>query len=140
MAGTLTGIIEITEHRDIRGNIERRDYRWEGPPTAMISRHLMYLIDNRVEVGDVITIGPFRSKIIEDDIERYSFLVTRMDKPFWWLRYIWHRYNKSLDLTYRRFITTLAVWRLAEYNPAAIPSWRDIYIIQKLRARLYEHD
>lgn len=133
-----TGMIEMTDHYDIRGNIERIDYRWTGGSSAYVSWELLELGYKERYVGDEVELGPFKLKIIDEDIIRRAFLVTRMDNPFWRLIYLWHCYNKSFDLAYHRFITTLAVWRLAEYNPAVIPSWRDIYFIQKIRNKLHD--
>ena len=131
----MAGIIEMTNHYDIRGNIERIDYRWTGGSSTYVSRDLLELGYKERYIGDEVELGPFKLKIVDEDFARRAFLVTRMDKPLWQLRYLWHRYNKSLDLAYRRSITTLAVWRLADYNPAVIPSWRDIYFLNKIRSK-----
>ena len=133
----MAGFINVTSLTDPRGRIIRLDYEWEGEPVAEISKILAYdLIHGAgIEVGDTIQIGPFNLKVIEDGMIRDVFKVVRTDILFWRLIYLWHRYSKSLDIAYRRFIITLAIWNLAEYNPATVPYWRDIYFIKWIRSK-----
>jgi hypothetical protein len=132
----MEGFIEVNEIRDFRGGVERREYRWSGGPIAFI--HHEFLIRNNNDIkktdDDVLVIGPFRAKIIDKELMMQWIKVVRQDYPLWWLIYLWHKYSVLFDMVYRRFIITLAVWRLADYNSMIVPTWKDIYAIRKLRA------
>ena len=122
------GKIEIAEFRDFRGGIERREYKWIGPPETLVSWRLLdeWEITTGNPWAEIINIGPYRLKLIENSYTGYYNRYIRMDYPFWRVHVFWHRANRLIDLFYRRLIITLAVWKLAHYNPAVIPSWRDI--------------
>ena len=129
----MAGFIIVNHEYDLRGNLVRRDYEWEGDTITSID---INFIDGEPKPGNVIEIGPYLVKIMEWEIWSNNVKVIRIDKSFWWLRYFWHRYNRSFDLAYRRFIITLAVWNLAVYDPATIPDWTDIKLIKRLRGKL----
>ena len=134
-----TSPLEITEYYDIRGNVERTEYKWTGGPMIEISRPLLDRMNlGNKSVGEVIKFGPFKLRIVEEYYDRDTIAAVRMDYLFSRLIYFWHRYDRVFDLAYHRFIFTLAIWRLAEYNPAVISTWRDIYFIQKIRNKLYD--
>lgn len=130
--------IIITEHRNPLGHIERYDYRWEGGNTAAISNSLLFKRMRtedyiRLCSGAVFTLGPFQLRILEDDPFRDITYVAR-DGWRTTLRYYFHRATRSLDLIYRRLIISAAVWGLARYDRAAIPSWRDLDLTRWLTA------
>lgn len=62
--------------------------------------------------------------------------IVMIDSPLAWAYY---RVRQALwlrDIFCIRLVLTLAVWRLADYRPEVIPSWRDIRAVQWLRKRL----
>lgn len=130
-----TGLIHIKNYYNTLGKIERQEYKWVGKPIAEISTEL---IDDMhwITYGDSeFSIGPYRVRIIDQE-KRFTanyITVVRKDYPFWWVIIAWHRINRLLDIAYHRLILTLAVWRLASYNQAQIPTWRDIYLVQWIR-------
>jgi len=131
------GYIEVTVHYAALGGVERRDYRWIGGDIANFP--ISYLSDNDPSVtwyalppykpGDRLRIGPFKLRILERERGwRFDeFLVIRERGLVTDLRLFWHRFGKLLDVAYRRAVITLAVWRLAERNEGAIPTWRDVH-------------
>lgn len=124
-----TGMIEITTHYDLRGNPETYSYRWTGGPVGLMSRNVSEIY---AKPGDSeFWVGPFRVKILEQDSYQNLLTVVRQDYFLWRLVYLWHRYGILFDFAYRRFILTLAVWRLADYNPATVPTWRDIKLFRR---------
>jgi len=132
---TEPGMIRVTRFSDIHGNPERLEYAWVGGPECRIDCRFAREASHEVKLDEQtkeIRIGPFRLKVIELDIPRCEYVCVRKDYPFWQFIFAWHRSNRLIDLVYRRSILTLAVWRLASYNPAVIPHWRDIHVLRKI--------
>ena len=126
------GYLEMQEFRNTLGVLERREYSWEGGPICEVSYDF---IPELFVPGDDLTnirIGPYRLHMIERAGWKDTILYVRKDYPFWWVLIAWHKGNRLLDIAYRRSIITMAVWGLAEYNPAVIPHWRDIRILKRL--------
>lgn len=69
---------------------------------------------------------------IVDYPEYYSIKCVRVDYPLWWVIAIAHKSSRILRIVGARIIITLAVWGLADFNGACIPSWRDIKIVKKI--------
>lgn len=135
------GEIIVQEHLDIFGNPERYDYRWEGDDRTLISRRLLYDADPQEvkygtfpsETGDKFSVGPFDLRVLESCNWRYDVIIALRERGIITdLRLLWHRASKFLDLAYRHFIITLAIWRLADYDSAVIPTWQDIYLVKRL--------
>jgi len=128
------GTIVFHKFCGCRGNTERIEYEWQGGAEIWIARDLL----DSGEFGrdwaktGKLQIGPYRLRLIEQDRLRNDALFIREDYPFWRLVVAWHKYNRVPDLFYRRLIITLAVWRLARYREATIPTWRDVYILDRL--------
>ena len=124
--------IEVTETYSVLGAPIHRDYKWVGEtPYVRISLILLYFIQSLKDNLDIVQIGPYKLQLIEKSW-RYHIYV-RMDYPFWRLAVAWHKASRLLYIAYGKFIVTLAVWGLAEYNQAVEPTWRDIYLIQKMK-------
>lgn len=79
---------------------------------------------------DEIQVGPYRLLKVADELATDMVLYVRKDK-FGAIRVRLYKATHLLDLIYRRAIITLAVWKLAEYHPSMIPSWRDIKLLKK---------
>jgi len=140
--GMNEGALEITVHYDALGVVEHRDYKWVGGDVARFSERLLLDADPSAvrydkfpsEPGDKFEFGPFRLRVLE--AERGFFhntvLAVRDRGVVTDLRCLWHRVGRLAQIAYTRFIITLAVWRLAERNEGAIPTWRDIHLLQKV--------
>ena len=120
---------KLIVHRQMNtlGVIEKIDYSWEGPPEVLISHDLLCELNFTIDNHEKINIGPYRLRLIENDYWQGRSHYIRMDYPLWWLRVLSYRMTRVFDLIYRRFILTLAVWGMADYNAAAIPHRKDIH-------------
>lgn len=122
------GTLRYTNFYNPLGIIERREWTWEGGPEVYISP---YTLDELglSEKSDEIKIDSYRLKKVnkERDWNHFNILYIRKDYSLWWLFIFWHRISSIFDLIYRRAIITLAVWGLADYNSAIVPSWQDIH-------------
>ncbi len=139
MIDTKEGTIIMHQTYNPNGGLELTRYEWEGGPITRISRD--YLDDgiaiHSTKPGGVIKFGPYRLKNLgmEPKWGYDEFIFIRLDYPFWWVVCLFNRWNKLIDLFYRRSITTMSIWRLARYDPATIPTWRDIYAVQWLQRK-----
>jgi hypothetical protein len=127
-----TAYLEVTEHVNQLGKVEQFTYKWIGK--SPYTRIGWRLLGNIVGIGgDTINvqIGPYKLLKVEDDYQRDAVLYVRADK-LGALRVALYKATRLIDLAYRRMIVTLAVWNLAEFSPAYIPSWRDIKLIKRL--------
>lgn len=121
------GEIIVTRVASALGAPEELTYRWQGGP--------LYRMDFRnvngfQMSGDIFSLGPYRlKKLNPTDLDFYIDLV-RMDYPFWWWLVFVHRSSRILRIIWARIIITLAVWRLAKYQEAMIPSYKDIYLVE----------
>ncbi len=128
------GDILITAFRNALGKTERLEYQWRGKPIAQISRLLLLDDMNIVMSGKPeFSIGPYRVRILENELWLDWITVIRKDYPLWWAIIAWHRINRLLDIAYHRAIITFAVWGLASYSQTTIPTWRDIYLVQWIK-------
>jgi hypothetical protein len=128
-----TAYLQVTVKTNAIGKREAINYEWVGEsPYVRIGWHLLSEIVG-FGGGDrtKIQIGPYKLLRVQDDPAWDSVLYVRADK-LGALRVALYKSTRLLDLFYRRLIVTLAVWNLAEFTPAAIPSWRDIKLIERL--------
>jgi len=124
------GNLLIHEIRNTLGRIERLEYSWEGGPIAYVDINLLNPSDEYKD--GLLKIGPYRLRLLEEIIWSHQYKFIREDYPFWQLAVGWHKASRLFDLIYRRTIITLAVWRLADYNGATVPGWRDVHILRKI--------
>lgn len=114
------------------GRIEQTTYEWVGEsPYTRVSHRLISEVAKDIYETE-IQVGPYKLLRVDKDAFGYADfpLYVRKDK-LGALRVALYRSTRLLDLAYRRLIVTLAVWRLAEYNAAVYPSWRDIKIVKR---------
>jgi hypothetical protein len=124
----VTGMIICQEYYDFRGGIEHREYRWEGGELAQLK---LWWLTNRVyRPGEVFTLGSLRLRVVDDMLVGPSLVVAR-DGWHARLRYAVHHSTKWIDKIYRHLIVTAAVWGLADYNDALLPSWRDVHFLKR---------
>lgn len=137
-----TGMITVTKRYDWRGNVEGYDYRYEGGDIMQISEDLLahaepseVRYDNLpVKPGDKFEIGPFQFRFLKRKEYYFNQIIAIRERGVVTdIRYFWHRFGRLANIAYRRFILTLAVWRLAEYQEGRRPSWEDVYALQKMR-------
>lgn len=118
-------VIEITMRVNALGLRESETFRIVGDsPYVLVGR-----LDD-AKTGDVVKIGPFNLLVVERRWEIDGALCVRADR-FGALRIWVYRATRWLDWAYRRCIITLAVWGLADYQQASIPSWRDIRALKR---------
>lgn len=116
--------------------VERIEFSWEGGERVEVSYRLMQhksvYITRR---GNLLTIGPYRLRIIEGDPCRATYLCMRdgWKAHLWWGAY---RASHILETIYRRLIITAAVWGLGRYVDNAFPTWRDVYMLDWLARKL----
>ena len=131
------GQILIHRQYNALGMPERYDYEWDGGPCVRVSYYLVDMADNRQIEYDkkqgVIRVGPYRLRIMEEYPWCDFFECVREDYWLWWAVVGWHLLSRIVDIAYRRLIITLAVWRLAEYDQGAIPHWKQIKIVIRVR-------
>lgn len=126
-----TAYLKVTQYRNPLGKIETINFEWEGnSPYTWVDRtflgDLVGLGDDRARVQ----VGPYKLLKIEYDYQRDAFLCVRADK-FGALRIALYKSTRLLGLIYRRLIITLAVWRLAEFHEATVPTWKDIKVLKR---------
>ena len=128
------GNMLMTAHYDIRGGIERIDYKFEdGPYVAISGCFYPEMAACPPKIGDKLELGPYKFRVLEIDILSDTVMAVQEKWPLWWIAVAWHRVNKLIDIFYRRMIVTLAVWRLADYHEATVPYIGDIHIVQRIK-------
>ena len=124
--------LEVEVKTNPLGKIEQQTYKWKGnSPYTYIS---WPLLGDIVGIGGdtiEVQVGPYKLLKIEHDHSRGAVSYVRKDK-FGALRVALYKSTRLLDLVYRRLVITLAVWKLAEFTPGCIPSWKDIKILKRL--------
>ncbi len=121
-----TAYLRFTVKTNPLGIRESLTAEWDGksPYTYISWRFLGDIVGIGGETNE-IQIGPYKLLRIEHDELSEKVLYVRKDK-LGALRVALYKSTRLLDLIYRRLIVTLAVWRLAEFSIAVLPSWRDI--------------
>ena len=122
----------------VTGRQETITHTWEGGDRVRISYNLLAevgchpVIIERLDTGDNVNLSIFPIRVIKNnywscELEciRYRGLIT--DAII-----ILYKLTRWLDVIYRRAIITLYVWRLARYQQAAIPTWRDVNALRWL--------
>ncbi len=135
-------IVEHQKH-DIKGNLEQITYELKGGSLVPISIHLLYDLGlmEGVRVPKVIThFKPYKLVYIETHLVWQCAEYIVIKTPLYYMYPFFRKLLTFLDLFYRRCIFTLAVWQLAEYNMATIPSWRDIKLVIKLKDKFKKKD
>lgn len=141
----------FTRISDLKGNPEQITVEWEGPKGGTLAISEAFINEanlikvlpssskltgcykaisklSRPDIGDIFQVGPYKLKIFEYEPCREIYYLTRLDSPIGSLRATAYRLTRWLGLIYRRLIITAAVWKLADYHEAQIPSWQDLHI------------
>ena len=138
---TANAKIIVNEHRDFRGGLERLSYQWVGGNVICISYDLAVKlgVDSRVcKPGDVFCVGPYRLRIVwRDPVPPYTVMAMRVGWVAWG-RIIFYAVIKRIEKVYRRLILTAAVWGLAEYDDAVVPTWRDLYMVKWMAGLVFK--
>lgn len=107
-------------------------YEWVGEGVAHVN---IFELPDGVDFGDVqgkaFRMGDLRLRAIE--VNGWSGVYVMLESHHAAAYAQWRRIVRIADLIYRRCIITLAVWGLADYHAAIIPSWRDIHAARWLR-------
>jgi hypothetical protein len=126
------GYIGITAHHTPLGDLERLTYEWQGGPRVILHDRVFQEAGykhSRLRAGKVVSIGPWRLRLIERRVEHRGWVVMQ-DGWRSWLRCRWQPQVYRFEWVYRRLIVTMALWNLARWNgEGAVPTWRDIYLL-----------
>lgn len=118
---------------DFRGKREQVTYEIRGgAPLVFVSPKFL---DDLNYKGGVLALGPYRLRRVETE-DMFSCTFVREDYPLWRLVVMLYKATRIFDLAYRRFILTLAVWRLASFSAQTVPSLSDIYAVQWIKKKL----
>lgn len=132
--------IIVTEIRDFRGNLERLEWDWQGGKVAGISIDFLSVAErSKLDVenlreGDVFSLGPFRLLVVDYNLMREQLLVMQTGHMAR-LRLHIHKATRWVDQAYRRLILMACIWGLAKYNPYTVPTWRDVYFLNRIFGR-----
>lgn len=74
-------------------------------------------------------LGPYRFRVVERDMLS-GMMICAVDNWFAPIRIGLYRSTRWLDGIYRRLIITAYVWGLATYGEWAMPTWRDLKVVQ----------
>jgi hypothetical protein len=123
--------IKITVQTNSLGVREAVNYEWGGKsPYTYISPPVFITPEIKKINGDKeIQIGPYRLLKVKDAYHLDCALYVRKDK-LGALRVALYKSNRLFDMIYRRLIITLAVWKLADFSEARVPTWQDIYLLK----------
>ena len=126
--------LEVTVQTSPLGKREAVNYRWVGKsPYLRIDGRLLQDM-GYTENAPRVQFGPYKLMFVEYEYFSGVSVYVRSDK-LGALRVVLYKSTRLLDLAYRRLIITLAVWGLAEFSPAKIPSWQDIKFLKWLQKK-----
>ena len=123
--------IVVTVHRNQLGMVEKRTHEWMGDsPYVRIDRGVLRELFES-DSPDKVKIGQYQLLKVDDNPWEFSVLYV-LDNPLGHLKVVAYKIVRWLDLIYRRAVITLAVWNLADFSHAAIPSWQDVRFLKWL--------
>lgn len=107
---------------------EQRSFTWDGGP--VVAMHASIIDVPNPRPGMVVAVGPYRLRLLEEDIQRGVFTAMR---DGWRARLAFTaiRALRSLRLAYYAAILILNEWSLAQTDLACYPSWRDIRLVRR---------
>lgn len=121
------------------GSLERIDWSWDGGQVAFLGDHLIWHLEDirATQInGKVVTIGPFRLRVIaREQNAPYGIYVMR-DGFRARIRQCLYPLVATVNLIYRRLIITAGVWGLADINVGLIPTWKDVYLLRRIADRV----
>lgn len=122
------------------GNVERINYDWTGGEVAFLSFsdvcHLTAMGSMQKD-GDVVTVGSLRLRIVDAADDSFPLgIYVMQDGLRALIKSRFYPLVRIIDLIYRRLVITAAVWNLADFNAAVIPTWKDIYLLKKIANRI----
>jgi hypothetical protein len=123
-------IIGHVQHNAL-GQAESVWFEWDGPRDGVAA------VERRKDrrIGGILMLGALRLRIVDDDFYGSRHLVM-LDG--WRARIRPHvfRVLRLADLAYRRLIVTAAVWGLADYSSALLPSYLDLHVVKRFKAMM----
>lgn len=127
--------IEVAVKTNPLGKREAVNYRWVGDsPYTRIDWNMLDEMNIAFDKAERIQVGPYKLLEVEKEYSFGGSLYVRSDK-FGFLRVVFYKSTRLLDLIYRRTIITLAVWNLAEFSPIRVPDWKDIKALKWIAKR-----
>ena len=129
-------IISHVTYNSLTGKQETITNTWEGGDRVSISWELLGIEPNKLKIGDKIKLfPPFVLRVVGYGGFGYSDCIR--DRGFITDVIVFiYKYTRILDLIYRRAIITLCVWRLARYQQAAVPTWRDVHALRWIAEKI----
>lgn len=125
-----TAKIVATVKTNSIGIRESITYEWIGKTPYTIITGCALSDMGFVDFPEKLIIGPYHLLKLGDKFDVDAAEYVRADK-LGSIRVFFYRITRALDLIYRRLIITLAVWKLADYDPSRIPSWRNIRLLKR---------
>lgn len=131
--------IIVRQQYNALGIVEARTFEWtvqlcdDEPQRLYADRHALMALFGRdkFRVGEVVGFGDLRVRVTAElDVARDAYPCERDGMHARWSA-LSAPISRILDLVYRRMVITAAVWRLAKYHEAAIPTWRDVYALDR---------
>lgn len=125
--------IIVTANYDAFGNIESRNYTWDGKGNGVVGVSFALIgMAEETEMnvtGNILTVGPYRLRIIGRDSYCQMLYAVR-DNRRAVIKVKQVLLSSLLNRFYRRLIITLSVWGLADYHAATYPVWRDVHVLR----------
>lgn len=110
--------------------VETKTVELVGGPLFFVER---WYVDGPVKVGAIVDRFGYKMRIIDDSYLTLTCILA--DWPMAWWVVLMHKVKRVAKLIGARMILTLAVWNLADFNPAREPSWRDIWAVKYALAK-----
>ena len=113
---------------------------WQGGDVIAISYDLPQdaydgiLSTRDPQPGATFWLGPFLLRCLAYDFSCNRIIACRERPVKAQIYALLYRATRTLDWLYRRMVLTLAVWGMARYSPATVPSWRDVKGTRRLAA------
>lgn len=111
---------------------------WEGGPIARLHesahRAIRHELGREPRVGEVVTVGPYRIRLVSRRYEWGDYLAVR-DGARARIYQRLYPLARLLRVIKTRIIWTAAVWGCAATEPYTIPRWRDLRWPLKRKAR-----
>jgi len=130
-----TGNIVVTRRANPLG-LEQYEYGWQGGDVTILNwyhareepglRHRDF-----PAAGETFWLGPFKLRVLDSDFCSLEVWVRRDGWLSWGLAKL-YIVGRHLERVYRKLVITAAVWGLARYDGYTVPTWRDVYLLERV--------
>lgn len=109
----------------------RCSYALQGGPLYRVRDRLLPAVARRYDIGDRLSVGPFRFIVLDFDFCCGAYTVT-LDGRRGRLLYRLHRLTQGLEVVHHRAVLILYVLGLAEWHEMEMPTWRNVPALRRL--------